>query len=964
MIRINKTTTKRSNKLLKTNKQMKQFFTLLLTVLITASTFAQVGIGTVNPDASAALEIESTTGGILVPRLTETQRDAISVPATGLMIYQTDGTAGFYYYNGSSWAHTFDTHIDAAGITALGFATAGLVRFPTNSIAGYPDGDGFRRADATTANYGDLGSYAIDLSISDSDTDIHGATGFAAMATGYNVLANGAMATAMGGETVASGERSTAMGNSTTASGKNATAMGESTEATAQNATAMGNSTKATNTVATAMGNNTLASGYNSTAMGYLTTASGNTSTAMGLNTTSSDYGSVVIGQHNSAGATVTSSANLYAFDNTAFVIGNGTDASNPSDAFKVLFNGNTTMAGTLTLGAITLPNADGNANEVLTTDGSGVLAWGAPASGSIADSSVTTAKIANGTIDEIDLDTSVNTSLGFANSALQSFTEVDGSLTNEIQSLSIEGSSLTLSGSNTITIPSGSDDQTATEIAITDSGALITATTVEGALAENRTAIDANENAISTFSAAEDILTTSVANIASAITIETDTARAAEDTLTANVATNATAIAAIKPTTSGTAGQVLTMNADATPIPVWEKPAASGGLLSITEGTNTGYRRADAVAANYGDIGQDAIDLSISESPSTIFGATGNYSLAMGRITTAEGLYSTAMGNFTRAIGIASTAMGGETEALGDYSTAMGYETLASGEHSTAVGTGAIASDYGSVVIGQYNLAGATVTSSATSYAVENTAFVIGNGTDDDKNKSDAFKVLFNGNTTAAGTVTANAFVGDGSGLTNVTASAIADNAITSAKISNGAILNEDISSSAAIDLSKISGLTDALSGKQNTITDDGLTIAQTNGLQDVLDAKAPIDNPIFTGTTVTVNNDIEAKRYVLTAPTAIAATASTTIDLGTGNVITINLSVDTTLTTSNADVVGTYLIKLVQGAGNNYVYFPETWKWSGGSVPTVTLTANKTDIVTLIFDGTNYYAAISQNF
>jgi hypothetical protein len=433
MIRINKTTTKRSNKLLKTNKPMKHFFTLLLTVLITASTFAQVGIGTVNPDASAALEIESTTGGILVPRLTETQRDAISVPATGLMIYQTDGTAGFYYYNGSSWAHTFDTHIDAVGITALGFATAGLVRFPTNSIVGYPDGDGFRRADATTANYEDLGSYAIDLSISDNDTGIHGATGFAAMATGYNVLANGAMATAMGGETVASGERSTAMGNSTTASGKNATAMGESTEATAQNATAMGNSTKATNTVATAMGNNTLASGYNSTAMGYLTTASGNTSTAMGLNTTSSDYGSVVIGQHNSAGATVTSSANLYAFDNTAFVIGNGTDASNPSDAFKVLFNGNTTMAGTLTLGAITLPNADGNANEVLTTNGSGVLAWGAPVSGSIADSSVTTAKIANGTIDEIDLDTSVNTSLGFANSALQSFTEVDGSLTNEI---------------------------------------------------------------------------------------------------------------------------------------------------------------------------------------------------------------------------------------------------------------------------------------------------------------------------------------------------------------------------------------------------------------------------------------------------------------------------------------------------------------------------------------------------
>ena len=41
--------------------------------------------------------------------MTETQRDAISPAATGLMIYQTDGTAGFYYYNGSSWAEVAAT---------------------------------------------------------------------------------------------------------------------------------------------------------------------------------------------------------------------------------------------------------------------------------------------------------------------------------------------------------------------------------------------------------------------------------------------------------------------------------------------------------------------------------------------------------------------------------------------------------------------------------------------------------------------------------------------------------------------------------------------------------------------------------------------------------------------------------------------------------------------------------------
>ena len=88
---------------------MKHFFTLLAAVVLTASTYAQVGIGTTTPDASSALDITSTTAGLLIPRMTETQRDAISTAATGLMIYQIDGTAGFYYYNGSSWAEVAAT---------------------------------------------------------------------------------------------------------------------------------------------------------------------------------------------------------------------------------------------------------------------------------------------------------------------------------------------------------------------------------------------------------------------------------------------------------------------------------------------------------------------------------------------------------------------------------------------------------------------------------------------------------------------------------------------------------------------------------------------------------------------------------------------------------------------------------------------------------------------------------------
>ena len=61
------------------------------------------GIGTITPNASSLLEINSTTKGLLMSRMTKTQRDAIISPATGLLIYQTNSTPGFYYYSGTAW---------------------------------------------------------------------------------------------------------------------------------------------------------------------------------------------------------------------------------------------------------------------------------------------------------------------------------------------------------------------------------------------------------------------------------------------------------------------------------------------------------------------------------------------------------------------------------------------------------------------------------------------------------------------------------------------------------------------------------------------------------------------------------------------------------------------------------------------------------------------------------------------
>jgi len=88
-------------------KTPKKAFLGIVLIALSFNTIAQVGIGTSNPHASAALEIQSTSKGFLFPRMTEVARDAISSPATGLTIYCTDcstsGIGVIQVYNGSNW---------------------------------------------------------------------------------------------------------------------------------------------------------------------------------------------------------------------------------------------------------------------------------------------------------------------------------------------------------------------------------------------------------------------------------------------------------------------------------------------------------------------------------------------------------------------------------------------------------------------------------------------------------------------------------------------------------------------------------------------------------------------------------------------------------------------------------------------------------------------------------------------
>jgi hypothetical protein len=84
---------------------MKHFFTLSAALLFTVTTYAQVGIGTATPDVSTVLDVQSTTKGFLLPRMTETERDNIASPATGLVIWCTNCSleGELQFFNGSAW---------------------------------------------------------------------------------------------------------------------------------------------------------------------------------------------------------------------------------------------------------------------------------------------------------------------------------------------------------------------------------------------------------------------------------------------------------------------------------------------------------------------------------------------------------------------------------------------------------------------------------------------------------------------------------------------------------------------------------------------------------------------------------------------------------------------------------------------------------------------------------------------
>jgi hypothetical protein len=314
----------------------------------------------------------------------------------------------------------------------------------------------------------------------------------------------------------------------------------------------------------------------------------------------------------------------------------------------------------------------------------------------------------------------------------------------------------------------------------------------------------------------------------------------------------------------------------------------------------------------------------------------TGNYNSSFGfysLMKNTDGSENTAVGNFslqnnltgTQNVAIGFTSLSNNT--TGSHNIAVGSKSMATnstGAFNSAFGYGSLAFN----TTGSNNSSFGNYSLILNSTGYSNTAIgsnTLYNNTIGHNNTAIGDSSLFR-NTTGS----YNTAIGDFSGLTNTT------------------------------------GSNNLLIGKSSDVSIGSLSNATAIGNSAIVSASNTIQLGNNEITDVKTSGNITAKKYTFLVANAYNfSTGINNVNLSLSNIFTINLAGNITLTFSNG-TPGTYIIKLIQdGTGSRTVTFPvSNWKWAGGSLPTLSTTANTTDIVSLIFDGTTYYAKIDKGF
>lgn len=328
-------------------------YILLLFLFATNLFYAQVGIGTANPNASSILDITSTNSGLLIPRVALTSTTDVSTiasPATSLLVYNSGfGPNGFYYWNGSVWVQLALGSNTYWSLTGNNGTNASTNFFGTTDDVDIV----FKRFNTRAGFIGNPNTAGGNKNTSFGANSLNAAgTGIRNTAIGSNVMPSNT-----------TGQLNVSIGDQSMFSN-----LGGSTN------TAIGVGALYSNT----SGNSNVALGRNA-----LTNTNGNNNTALGFGTlrqnASGNY-NVAIG--NQAGYNETGSNKLYIEMSTVTTPVAGSDSSvnnaliyGEFDNRIVRTNGTVQIGNPATTG-YSLPTPRGTAGQVLQTDGAGGTSW------------------------------------------------------------------------------------------------------------------------------------------------------------------------------------------------------------------------------------------------------------------------------------------------------------------------------------------------------------------------------------------------------------------------------------------------------------------------------------------------------------------------------------------------------------------------------------------------------------
>lgn len=309
---------------------MKHLFSLILVFqFITNVNSQSVSINTDGSaaHASAILDVKSTNKGFLVPRMTLAQRTAIASPAEGLLVYQTDGTTGFYYYQ-AGWktfgADNLGNHIASQNLqlnnfkisnnndatVGLGISNIGALSLTGKAVSIYPEytspSEKFRVT--SDGSFLAFGKYlASPFPISGPGMRFMWYSSKGALRVGN--------ATSTEWDSTNVKDYSYAFGNQVTASAYGSFAVGDQVNVTSVVGTGIGSSIQVKGTAALAIGASNVANGFCSVSLGYTDSAMGQGALALGYRMLASKDYSVAIGYRGKAiheGSLVLSDASSY----------------------------------------------------------------------------------------------------------------------------------------------------------------------------------------------------------------------------------------------------------------------------------------------------------------------------------------------------------------------------------------------------------------------------------------------------------------------------------------------------------------------------------------------------------------------------------------------------------------------------------------------------------------------------